>query len=150
MYKTFLKHAATHPCSRILGLLDSRVTLGAAAKGASCSLQGALPHMLGGGLCCGNLHVHSGQNRSDGRSGAPTFLKAKPVGSTSYSLPLGFLCLQADGFGDFCCQGVTQNLIPDPASHCASHVAPSTYSPASQRARFSAWPGACKLLRSGS
>ena len=123
MYKTFLKHAAKHrPCSRVLGLLDSRVTLGAAAKGRSSSpalcrvLQGSLPYLLGGGLYNGNLHVYSGQNRSDGPSrgrpvDAPTkglplwysdLLVARPIGSTLCLPPLGFPNWQADG-SDFSC-----------------------------------------------
>ena len=63
-----------HPDSRLVGLLDSRVTLGAVAKGRPSSpalcrvLQGCLPYTLGGGLYPGNLHVYSGQHRSDGPS----------------------------------------------------------------------------------
>eukprot|EP00439_Symbiodinium_sp_Y106_P065833 s1500_g10.t1 len=70
MFKTFCKRAARlHPDSRLVGLLDSRVTLGAVAKGRSSSpalcrvLQGCLPYTLGGGVYPGNLHVYSGQNR---------------------------------------------------------------------------------------
>lgn len=74
-YKTFLKHAAKNfPNSRVLALLDSRVTLGAAAKGRSSSyalsrvLQGSLGYVIGGGLYPGGLHVCSARNRSDGPS----------------------------------------------------------------------------------
>ena len=88
MYKTFCKRAArVHPDSRLVGLLDSRVTLGAVAKGRSSSpalcrvLQGCLPYTLGGGLYPGNLHVYSGQNRSDGPS------RGRPVEGPSRLLP---------------------------------------------------------------
>ena len=56
-YKTWLKSMAkSHPDTRFVGILDSRVTLGAAAKGRSSSfaisrvLQGALRYVIGGGL----------------------------------------------------------------------------------------------------
>ena len=75
MYKTFQKYCARHhPSSRTLGLLDSRVTLGAVAKGRSSSpalsrvLQGTLPYTLGSGLYSGGLHVYSSKNRADGPS----------------------------------------------------------------------------------
>ena len=43
-YKTWVKHLAPEALdSRAVGLLDSRVTLGATAKGRSSVLQGALP-----------------------------------------------------------------------------------------------------------
>ena len=75
MYKTFQKYCARHhPSSRTLGLLDSRVTLGAVARGRSSSpalsrvLQGTLPYTLGSGLYSGGLHVYSSKNRADGPS----------------------------------------------------------------------------------
>ena len=52
-------------------MIDSRVCLGAAAKGRSSSealsriLQGSLGYILGGGLYPGGLHVYSGDNRGD-------------------------------------------------------------------------------------
>eukprot|EP00439_Symbiodinium_sp_Y106_P019028 s5802_g2.t1 len=74
-YKTWLKWCSTrHPNSRLLGLIDSRVLLGASAKGRSSSgslsrvLQGSVPYLLGGGLYPGGLHVYSSKNRSDGPS----------------------------------------------------------------------------------
>ena len=74
-YKTWLKWCSTrHPNSRLLGLIDSRVLLGAASKGRSSSpalchiLQSALPYVLGSGLYPGGLHVYSAHNRSDGPS----------------------------------------------------------------------------------
>ena len=74
-YKTWLKFLCRHHRrSRALGLIDSRVLLGAAAKGRSSSaalgrvLLTALPYVLGGGLYPGGLHVYSEANRSDGPS----------------------------------------------------------------------------------
>lgn len=57
-----------------MALLDSRVTLGAAAKGRSSNfassrvLQGALGYVLGGGLYPGCLHAPTSKNRSDSPS----------------------------------------------------------------------------------
>ena len=75
VHKTWLKHCAKrYPNSRILALLDSRVTLGATSKGRSSSkalcrvLQGSLGYILGGGLYPGGLHICSAKNRSDGPS----------------------------------------------------------------------------------
>ncbi|CAE7810303.1 unnamed protein product [Symbiodinium sp. CCMP2592] len=74
-YKTWLKWCSRrHPRSRLLGLIDSRVLLGASAKGRSSSpapcqvLQSSLPYVLGGGLYPGGLHVYSGDNAADGPS----------------------------------------------------------------------------------
>ena len=83
-----LKWAARHhPMSRLLCMLDSRVLLGAAAKGRSSSLaitrvlQGALPYILGSQLYPAGLHVYSAQNRSDGPS------RWKPVPGPTKPLP---------------------------------------------------------------
>lgn len=74
-YKTWLKHCSKkYPNNRLLALLDSRVTLGATAKGRSSSfaisrvLQGSLGYILGGGLYPGGLHICSAKNRSDAPS----------------------------------------------------------------------------------
>jgi hypothetical protein len=74
-YKTWLKYCCKHhQSSRILGLLDSRVTLGATAKGRSSSfalsrvLQTSLGYIIMGGLYPGGLHVSTHKNRSDGPS----------------------------------------------------------------------------------
>ncbi len=71
-YKTWLKSMAkTSPDSRFIGILDSRVTLGAGAKGRSSSfsisrvLQGTLGYVIGGGLYPGGLHCYSKHNRAD-------------------------------------------------------------------------------------
>lgn len=57
--------------TRFIGLLDSRVTLGAAAKGRSSSfamsriLQGSLGFVNGGNLYPGGLHCYSAANQAD-------------------------------------------------------------------------------------
>lgn len=78
VYKSWIKAMAkSHPRSRFVGLLDSRVTIGATAKGRSSSyaisriLQGSLAYILGSGLYPGCLHCASGDNRSDGPSSEP-------------------------------------------------------------------------------
>ena len=74
-YTTWVKWCASrNPNSRILGLIDSRVLLGAAAKGRSSSpaisrvLRSSLPYLLGGGLYPGGLRVYSAKKRIDGPS----------------------------------------------------------------------------------
>ena len=75
VYSSWLKHCAKkHKNSRLLALLDSRVTLGASAKGRSSSfaiskvLKNSLPYVLGSNLHPGGLHVYSAKNRADGPS----------------------------------------------------------------------------------
>ena len=75
VYKSWLKHYTKRWGNhRLLGLLDSRVTMGAAAKGRSSSkalsrvLRSSLGSVLGGGLYPGCLHVRSAWNRADGPS----------------------------------------------------------------------------------
>eukprot|EP00438_Fugacium_kawagutii_P022150 Skav235748 [mRNA] locus=scaffold803:24495:31367:+ [translate_table: standard] len=75
VFKSWLKHCAKkHPGHRIVGLLDSRVTIGAASKGRSSSpalsqiLRGCLGYILGGGLYIGCHHVRSSWNRADAPS----------------------------------------------------------------------------------
>ena len=96
VYKTWLKICAlTYPSHRLLGLLDSRVTLGAAAKGRSSSfaisrvLQGSLGYIIGGNLYPGGLHVGSSKNRSDGPS------RNKPVPGPTKDPPEWLLQLRA-------------------------------------------------------
>ena len=74
-YKSWIKsQAKSEPNTRFVGFLDSRVTIGAAAKGRSSSpalsriLQGCLPYILGSNLYPGGLHCSSGVNRADGPS----------------------------------------------------------------------------------
>ncbi len=71
-YKTWLKAVAKRePDSRFVGVLDSRVTIGAAAKGRSSSFslsrgpQGSVAYVIGGGLYPGCLHCGSSFNRAD-------------------------------------------------------------------------------------
>ena len=75
IYKSWLKHCAkAHPQSRLVGFLNNRVTMGAAAKGRSSSralsriLKSTLGYVLGGGLYPGALHCRSAWNRADGPS----------------------------------------------------------------------------------
>ena len=74
-YKTWLKWCAKRfRCARLLGLFDSRVLLGASAKGRSSSpsisrvLRSVLPYVLGCQLYPAGLHIASSKNRSDGPS----------------------------------------------------------------------------------
>ena len=96
-YKTWIKWCAKrHPRCRLLGLIDSRVLLGAAAKGRSASaalcrvLPSSLPYVLGAGLYPGGLHVYSAQNRADGPSrGAPPSPPSKAWPAWLVSLAAG-------------------------------------------------------------
>ena len=70
--KTLTKLACrTSPDSRIPALIDSRVTIGAGAKGRSSSAalnriqQGSLGYVLGGGLYIGGLYAPTGIHRAD-------------------------------------------------------------------------------------
>ena len=101
-YKTWLKICARkYPNSRLLALLDSRVTLGAAAKGRSSSfalsrvLQGSLGYILGGGLYPGGLHVESDKNRSDGPS------RNRPVPSATKETPVWLSALRQGDYDPF-------------------------------------------------
>jgi hypothetical protein len=74
-YKSFLKSCAKSEAdSRVVALLDSRVTIGAAAKGRSSSaalsrvLRSSLAYVLGANLYPGLLHCASEVNRTDGPS----------------------------------------------------------------------------------
>ena len=75
VYKTWVKSLARRSQNvRAAALLDSRVTIGAAAKGRSSSfaisriLQGCLGYVLGSGLYSSLLHVYSGDNVADNPS----------------------------------------------------------------------------------
>lgn len=75
VYSSWIKHCAkSHPNSRLVGLLDSRVTLGASAKGRSSSfsisrvLRQTIPYQIGSNLYPGGLHVYSSKNRADAPS----------------------------------------------------------------------------------
>lgn len=88
VYKSWIKAMAkSHPNSRFVGLLDSRVTIGATAKGRSSSyaisrvLQGCLAYILGSNLYPGCLHCSSADNRSDGPS------RGRPIEPPSRDVP---------------------------------------------------------------
>jgi len=87
--------AKSQPNSRVVGILDSRVTIGATAKGRSSSfaisriLQGSLAYVLGGNLYPGCLHCRSQDNRADEPS------RDKDVLAPTKELPLWFLDLQS-------------------------------------------------------
>lgn len=102
VHKTWLKHCAKrYPNSRILALLDSRVTLGATSKGRSSSkalcrvLQGSLGYILGGGLYPGGLHICSAKNRSDGPS------RNRPVPPKSKEAPDWLVALRSGDHSKF-------------------------------------------------
>ena len=84
-----------------LALLDSRVTLGATAKGRSSSkaicrvLQGSLGYIIGGGLYPGGLHIGSRFNRSDGPS------RNRPVPEPSKDEPAWLPALRQGNYGQF-------------------------------------------------
>ena len=88
VYKSWVKSLARKGSRlRAVGLFDSRVTIGAAAKGRSSSyaisrvLQGSLGYVLGSGLCTSLLHCYSGDNVADGPSrgsAAPLPSRSKP------------------------------------------------------------------------
>ena len=70
--KSCVKYLARHcPDSRTLLLQDSRVTIGATAKGRSSSAalngiaRGQLPYVIGGGLYLGGLHTSTDVHRAD-------------------------------------------------------------------------------------
>ena len=102
VHKTWLKYCAKHHAdSRVLALLDSRVTLGATAKGRSSSkaicrvLQGSLGYIIGGGLYPGGLHIGSKFNRSDGPS------RNRPVPEPSKDEPAWLPALREGNFDQF-------------------------------------------------
>ena len=94
-YKSWIKSLAkSAPDSRFVGMLDSRVTIGAAAKGRSSSyaltrvLKGSVAYMIGGGLYPGLLHCYSEDNRADD----PT--RYRSVRGPSREKPAWFLALE--------------------------------------------------------
>ena len=114
VYKTWIKYCARryHSC-RVVGLIDSRVLLGASAKGRSSSpalsrvLRSTLPYTLGAGLYPGGLHVCSEKNRSDGPS------RGRKVAPPSRDIPAWYLDL---------CKGYTQRFDLLCASCAVSRV----------------------------
>ena len=95
-YKTWIKSLAkSDPDSRMVALLDSRVTIGASEKGRSSSyalsrvLQGTIPYVVGSGLYPGCLHCYSADNKADEPS------RDKPVRPRSFPFPAWLVRLQA-------------------------------------------------------
>eukprot|EP00435_Cladocopium_sp_Y103_P042939 s2396_g12.t1 len=116
VHKTWLKHCArVHPNARVLGLLDSRVTLGATAKGRSSSkaicrvLQGSLGYIIGGCLYPGGMHIGSKFNPSD----APS--RNRPVPKPCKEVPDWLRALRAGNFELFDLQ-VTAGQFPKNAA----------------------------------
>ena len=128
-YKTWLKWCARHhPNSRIVGLIDSRVLLGSAAKGRSASpaicrvLRSTVPYNLGSGLYPGGLHVYSAtavtvllvvvRRLRLPKSGPPGCTPLSPAISvilTLFVLRLLSRGFWAGGFGSsYCSQGMSR------------------------------------------
>ena len=113
-YKSLIKAAAKGE-RRFITLLDSRVTLGAAAKGRSSSyaisrvLQGSLGYLLGANLYPGGLHCYSKSNRADEPS------RDKEVRPPSRPLPGWFLELQQGKYRGFDCVTSSSRVSKNPA-----------------------------------
>eukprot|EP00438_Fugacium_kawagutii_P010778 Skav220890 [mRNA] locus=scaffold3880:13453:20349:+ [translate_table: standard] len=102
VYSSWIKHCAKcYAHSRVIGLLDSRVTIGAASKGRSSSfaisrvLKKTIPYLLGSNLYPGSLHVYSKKNRAD----APS--RDREVETPSKSIPKWLQELQAGAYHSF-------------------------------------------------
>ena len=153
-YKTWVKWCAKHlPRSRILGLIDSRVPLGAAAKGRSSSpalsrlLRSALPEVIGGRLyleaftffqpriaatvrLAGGLLPHQ---RRIPLCGILICARAILIALTSSCVPPGFPSLRRGGCAScFFWERILRG-IPDP--FLCGLEAISTWSPASRPRR---------------
>ncbi len=101
-FKSLIKALAKNqPCIRFPALLDSRVTIGAAAKGRSSSpgitriLQGCLAYTVGSSLYPGLLHCSSADNRSDGPS------RGREIDPPTKPLPSWLVSLQEGSYGPF-------------------------------------------------
>lgn len=115
-YKSWIKSSAKSHCdTRLVGVLDSRVTIGAAAKGRSSSssisrvLQTTMPYALGAGLYPGLLHVGSKHNRADG----PT--RDRPIDPCTKEVPEWFRKLQEGDYHAFDCVVQSSNISKNPA-----------------------------------
>jgi len=115
-YKSLIKAVEkTERDSRFITLLDSRVTLGATAKGRSSSyaisrvLQGSLGYILGANLYPGGMHCYSKSNRADEPS------RDKEVRGPSRALPGWFTDLQQGQYRGFDCVTASSRISKNPA-----------------------------------
>ena len=115
-YKSWIKSLAkSHPDHRALGILDSRVTLGAAAKGRSSSaaishvLGSSLAYIIGSGLYPGGLHCYSEANRADGPS------RGRPITAPSKAVPAWLVSLQCGDRRAFDCVVAASRVPKNPA-----------------------------------
>ena len=115
-YKSWIKSLAkSYPDHRALGILDSRVTLGAAAKGRSSSaaishvLGSSLAYIIGSGLYPGGLHCYSDSNRADGPS------RGRPVSGPSKDIPHWLSSLQEGDYRAFDCVVAASRIPKNPA-----------------------------------
>ena len=95
-YKSFIKSISkSEPNSRVAAILDSRVTIGAAAKGRSSSAaisrvsKGCVGYQILGNIYPRLLHCSSGKNRSDGPS------RDRPVEPPTKEIPRWLLEFQS-------------------------------------------------------
>ena len=102
VYLSWIKHCAkTLPNHRVIGLLDSRVTIGASSKGRSSSfaisrvLKKTIPYLIGSNLYPGSLHIYSAKNRAD----APS--REREVEGPSKPKPLWLVALERGDFRGF-------------------------------------------------
>ena len=115
-YKTWLKAMCKRePDCRFVGLLDSRVCIGASSKGRSSSfalsrvLQGCVSYTLGSGLYPGLMHCGSKFNRADEPS------RDRPVKSPTKELPQWLLDLQMGKHFRFECVQYSTKYSKNPA-----------------------------------
>lgn len=115
-YKSWLKSMAkSEPDSRFVGLLDSRVTIGAASKGRSSSfslsrvLQGCICYVIGSGLYPGCIHCGSKHNRADEPS------RGRPVRGPTKAKPKWLEELEDGNFAHFDCVHSASRYQKNPA-----------------------------------
>lgn len=115
-HKSWIKSMAkSEPNTRFCGLLDSRVTMGAASKGRSSSpaisrvLQGTMAYIIGGNLYPGLLHCYSSENRADDPS------RNRPLRGPSKELPRWLTALERGDSGPFDCAVAASRFSKNPA-----------------------------------
>ena len=164
VFKSWIKSLARKTSStRCVGLLDSRVAIGAAAKGRSSSfaisrvLQGCLGYVLGSGLYPGLLHCYSEDNVADApsrghsvkppRRQVPQWLAELMSGKALSLLPASSGS-QVVGYGYCCFSLVTSRLTQAPWS--AANLADLwTLVSVSRRVQLYACRNACKPSSTG-